>query len=104
MTISQHGLLRFCGVVSGRSTSVRRSTRVTSFYASILYSRVTERTYTRYAYRIPNSADDLGLMTNAPMSLTSARDKHLGLSNVLTCSRSTNFQVSNHGRLLPKLL
>ena len=38
---------------------------------NIIYSSVTERTY---AYLIPNAADDLDLMTNAPMSFLSARD------------------------------
>ena len=40
---------------------------------NIIYSSVTERTYTE-TYLIPNAAEDLDLMTNAPMSLLSARD------------------------------
>ena len=62
----------------------------------LLYIHVLLKEIMRYAYFILNAADDLGLMTVS--YLHPIASKHLGLLNFfLTCSRSTNVQVSNHG-------
>ena len=61
----------------------------------VFYMHVLLKELARYAYLIPNAADDLSLMFNALLPARNSVEKPKIVQIFFTCSRSTNFHVSN---------